>query len=342
MKALRFEAIGRLELVEVERPRLRPDQLLVRTGAATICTSDLHDLEANPFDIDLPVILGHEGAGTVVEVGADVTGFQVGDRIAAHPVHPCRRCATCRSGLGHLCPEMDHFGLNLPGTFAEWFTVRADRARTIPDEVDFAVAALTEPVCVSLEAVRQANLPPGGSLLVIGDGPFGVLMTRLATKQGVRVVIAGRHDDRLAFTPAARAVNLRGAADPAQALREASSGNGFDAVILAVTSRDAVSLALDVLRPKGRLVIFAPLPGETPVDLFKVLLRELEIVGSANDPGLMDEAIAALADPALALGDLVTHRFPLSDYRTAFALAANRRGGAMKIAFTFDEPGAPA
>jgi len=344
MKALRFEEIGRLELVEVETPRIRPDQLLVRNGAATICTSDLHDLHGNPFEIDLPVILGHEGAGTVVEVGEAVTGFRVGDRIAAHPVHPCRQCATCRSGTEHLCTEMEHFGLNLPGTFAEYFVVRADRARVIPDEVDFAVAALTEPVCVSLEAVRQANLAPGGSLLVIGDGPFGVLMARLAGEADLgRVVIAGHHEFRMSFASMAQAIDLRPKPDPASALREASGGEGFDAVILAVAAKEAVSLGLDALRPKGRLVIFAPMPGETPVDLFTVLLRELEIVGSVNDPGLMDEAIAALSRPSLALGDLVTHRFRIDDYRVAFALAGNRQGrqgrqgAAMKIAFVFDE-----
>ncbi len=338
MKTLRFEEIGRLELVEVENPRIGPDQLLIRTGAATICTSDLHDLHGNPFGIDLPVILGHEGAGTVVEVGAAVTGFRIGDRIAAHPVHPCYQCPTCRAGMDHLCTEMGHFGLNLPGTFAEWFVVRADRARVIPNEVDFAVAALTEPVCVSLEAVRQANLQPGGSLLVISDGPFGVLMARLAGESGLdRVVLAGHHEYRMSFAPAALAIDIRGVPDPAAALREASGGEGFDAVILAVAAKEAVSLGLDALRPKGRLVIFAPMPGDTPVDLFKVLLRELEIVGSVNDPGLMDEAVAALAQPSLALADLVTHRFRIDDYREAFALAENRRGEAMKIAFVFDE-----
>lgn len=343
MKALHFEAIGRLHLVEVEPPRIAPDQLLIQTGAATICTSDLHDLQGNPFGIELPVILGHEGAGTVVEVGADVTGSRVGDRIAAHPVHPCYQCAACKAGMDHLCTEMEHFGLNLPGTFAEYFAVRANRARTIPDEVDFAAAALMEPVCVSLEAVRQANLTHRGSLLVIGDGPFGVLMARLAGEQSLgRIVITGHDESRMAFAPVAQAIDLRASPDPAEALREASGGKGFDAVILAVAAKEAVTLGLDALRPKGRLVIFAPMPGDTPVDLFTVLLRELEIVGSVNDPGLMDEAIAALTRPSLALGDLVTHRFRLDDYREAFALAENRHGAAMKIAFTFDDPEATA
>lgn len=150
----------------------------------------------------------------------------------------------------------------------------------------------------AIGGVRQANLSPGGSLLVIGDGPFGVLMARRAAEMDLsRIVIAGHHQSRMAFAPAAQAIDLRAAPDPASALREASGGTGFDAVILAVEAREAVALGLDVLKPKGRLVIFAPMPGDTPVDLFAVLLRELEIVGSVNDPGLMDEAIAAVPRP---------------------------------------------
>jgi threonine dehydrogenase-like Zn-dependent dehydrogenase len=338
MRALRLEGIDRLELVEVDCPTISADQVLVRTGAATICTSDLQDIHGNPFAIDLPVILGHEGAGTIVETGAAVTGLRVGDRIAAHPVHPCRRCSTCRSGMEHLCDDMGHFGLNMQGTFAEYFVVRSDRARVIPSELDVSVAALMEPVCVSLEALSQARLSPGDSLLILGDGPFGILMARLAGELNLaNVVVAGHHDDRLAFAPNARVVNTRPRAEPVPELLRANEGAGYDAVILAVSAEQALDVGLDVLRPKGRLVVFAPMPGKTPVDLFRVLLKELEIVGSVNDPGLLRESLAALTSPQLRLSDLVTHRFPLAAYEEAFALARGGRGGAMKIAIVFDD-----
>ena len=176
-----------------------------------------------------------------------------------------------------------------------------------------------------------------GLLEVVGDGPFGIIMARIANRQrGIQTVVAGHHPSRLAFADPARTVDTH-LVEPGAALRAANDDRGYDAAILAVASRDALAMALQCLRPQGRLVIFAPLPGETPVDLFTVLLKELEIVGSVNDQDLMDEAINALADPALGLSELITHRFALAEYETAFAIAETDREGAMKIAFTFPD-----
>jgi threonine dehydrogenase-like Zn-dependent dehydrogenase len=338
VKALQLEAINQVSLVEIDPPAIGEDELLIRTGAATICTSDLNDIRKNPFGIELPVILGHEGAGTVAAVGRRAAGFQVGDRVATHPVHPCGRCANCRRGWGHLCSDMGHFGLNRPGTFAEHFTVRADRARRIPDRVSFAVAALAEPVCVCLEALAQANLPPDGTLLVIGDGPFGVLIARLAQDLSLaKVVIAGHHDFRLGFADQAVQINTLGLADPRARLRAEVGGAGYEAVILAVGSVQAAQDGLALLRAKGRLVVFSALPGETPLDLFDVHVRELEIVGACNDQDRLDEAVGRLGVPELALRELITHAFRIEAYQEALDLAAGRHGEALKVAFTFAE-----
>jgi len=338
MKALELEAVGKLRLAEVGQPEVGDNELLLRTGAATICTSDLNDIRANPFGLRLPRVLGHEGAGTVVEVGSAVRGFKPGDRVAAHPVHPCGRCANCQRGMAHLCSSMSHFGLNMPGTFGEYFLVRGDRARCIPPEVSFPLAALTEPVCVCLEALAQANLSEGVTLLVMGDGPFGILMARLARRMPLaKVVIAGHHDFRLAFATAAEQINTTELEDPAATLRSGAGGQGYDAVILAVGRAEAVRDGLALLRPKGRLVIFSAVQGQTPVDLLSVHLKELEIVGACNDDDRLDEAVATLSDRSLALEQLVTHSFPLSKYREALALAEKGHDVCLKVALTFAE-----
>lgn len=337
MQALQFTAIGQVDLIEIEVPTPGPREVLIRTGATTICTSDLQDVRDNAFDAPLPLILGHEGAGTVVAIGADVTDVAVGDRVAAHPVHPCLVCETCLDGMGHVCPNMLHFGLSMPGTFADYFVARHDRVRRIPDSVSFSTAALAEPVCVCLEAIHQARCQENDRLLIIGDGPFGVLMARLAVRAGLdRVTIAGRHPERLAMAAPANPVQTSATGDTRQQLLNASGGKGYDAVILAVSNRDAVDDSLHLLRPGGRLVIFAPMPGQTPVDLFQVLIRELEIIGAVNDRDRFDDAIAALADPATGVGDLVTHSFPLSAYAEALQVAEHDRQHAMKVAFTFE------
>jgi threonine dehydrogenase-like Zn-dependent dehydrogenase len=347
MKALKLQGIEQFAVVDVDIPESGADQVLVRTGATTICTSDLNDLHANPFHIRLPMIMGHEGAGTVAAVGSGVRGFKVGDRVAAHPVHPCGRCAVCLSGLPHLCPEMMHFGLSLPGTMAEYFLVRADRARVLPPGTDFSLAALVEPICVCLEALAQARLPAGGKLLILGDGPFGLIMARLAqTMDLALVVVAGWEDFRLGFARGAVTINTSRDAHAAQTLRAVSGGtrhdaaslgtlSGYDAAILAAASPQAVSDGMDCLKPRGRLVIFASLHGGTPVDLFAVQMKELEIVGSVNDADRFDEAVRLVAEGRPIFTDLVTHRYAIDDYRAAFDMAGTGQNRAIKVAFVF-------
>jgi threonine dehydrogenase-like Zn-dependent dehydrogenase len=343
MKALQLQEVGQVALVDLPVPTIKDDELLVRTGATTICTSDLNDIRENPFGIAFPVVMGHEGAGTVVQVGGRVTGFRVGDRVATHPVHPCGHCANCRRGWGHLCLNLEHFAINRPGTFAEAYPVRSDRARRIPDSVPFSVAALAEPVSVCLEALAQACAPEGGTLLILGDGPFGVLMARLARALPLaKTVIAGWEDFRLGFAGGAVAVNTRDAVDPIDLLKsqlDDAAIPGYDAAILAVGSADAVRQGIELVRPRGRFVIFSALPGETPVNLFRVHLEELEIVGACSDEDLLDDAVASLSDPSLGLAELVTHTFPLEDYKAALDLAANGHDRALKVAFTFGDAG---
>ena len=337
MKAIQLSRERKLHLVDIPVPQIAPDQLLVKTGAATICTSDLNDIRENPFDIPLPVIIGHEAAGTIAAIGAAVRGFRAGDRVAAHPVHPCGACASCTSGMGHLCTNMGHFGITMQGTFAEYFVVRADRVRQIPEAVPFAAAALLEPVCVCLEALTQAKVKPGGSLCIIGDGPFGVLMSRLSPAfSPSSVVLMGRHDFRLSFAPDA-VVRINSSISPepvTEALRHAGRA-GFDAVIQAVGSRRAITDGLDMIRPKGRLVVFSAISGLTEVDMTRVHVKELEIVGACNDDDMMDRAVDALIDPAMEIGKLVTHRFKIGDLQQAFELAEKGREEAMKVAIEF-------
>jgi 2-desacetyl-2-hydroxyethyl bacteriochlorophyllide A dehydrogenase len=336
MKAVMLKAVNQLELVEIEIPSIKADQVLIKTGASTICTSDINDLHKNPFDIPLPVVIGHEGAGTVAAVGAAVKDFHPGDRVTTHPVHPCGSCPACREGMQHLCLQMDHFGINLPGTLAEYYIARVDRIRHIPVSVDFPLASLSEPVSVCLEALAQARLLPGNSLLIIGDGPFGQMINRLAGRiKLARVVVAGWLDFRLAFALGAERVNTSRAADPVKAMLEPVDGSGYDAVIVAAGSARAFSDGLKCLKPKGRLVLFSAIQGETPVDLFWVHLKELEIIGACNDQERFDEAVRLLADPWLGLSELITHRFPIQEYQQAFDLAGLGHDRALKVSIVF-------
>ncbi len=341
MKALRLIRPGHVTLDDVDPPALPAGHLLVRTTAAVICTSDLNDIRSNPFNIPLPVTLGHEGAGVVAAVAPRVKGFAVGDRVAAHPVHPCGRCDACRAGMGHLCSNMGHFGINMPGTFAELFIVRADRARKVGD-LPAMLTALAEPVCVCLQALAQTAGRPGERLLILGDGPFGAMLAILAQARGFgEVVVGGHHDFRLGFATGATTINLA-RDDGADRLKAAAGPMGFDRAIGAAGSAAAVATALAHLRPKGRLVVFSAVHEPAPLDLVAVHTRELEIVGACNDEDRLDEAIEYLRVGGDRLMRLITHTFPLAHYGQALDLAERGRETAMKVAFSFDDAGAEA
>jgi threonine dehydrogenase-like Zn-dependent dehydrogenase len=337
MKALQLLRLGELAEVKLPVPAPGRGELLIRTVAATICTSDLNDIARNPFGIRLPRVLGHEGAGVVAAIGSGVSGFAVGDRVAAHPVIPCGQCESCVRRLGHLCDRMGHLGLDRDGAFADYFCLPAPQARHLPEGVDTAVGALLEPVSVCLEAIRRARVAPGETILVLGDGPFGILISRLALMQDpAKLVLVGRHDFRLRQVPEAIRINERQSGDVPRAVLDATGG-GVDAAILAVGSAAGADLCLRSLRPRGRLVIFSGLEAPVPLDLFRLHVKELEILGACNDEGYLDEALGLLASPRLGLDALITHRLPFPEWRRAFALASGGKDEALKVAIVFGE-----
>jgi len=325
MQALQMRGLGELVPTTLPVPTPGPRDVLIRTLAATLCTSDLHDIARNPFAIALPRVLGHEAAGVVVACGAEVREFASGIRVAAHPVVPCGECAECARGFGHLCARMGHLGHDRNGAFAEYFVQRADRVRPLPDDIPAILGALFEPVAVCLQAIARAGEVRGRAVLVVGDGPFGNIIARLAVRSGARrVIVAGREPFRLARIPSVETV---------QSAPKAS----VDVAILAVSSPEAAASCLAALRPRGRLVIFSALPEQTALDLFSLHLRELEIVGACNDEERLDDALRCLGDPELALHEIITHELPFARWAEAFALARDGHDRTLKVALTFSE-----
>ncbi|MCC7374443.1 MAG: alcohol dehydrogenase catalytic domain-containing protein [Verrucomicrobiales bacterium] len=326
MAALQMRGIETLVSTRLPVPSPGPREVLIRTTAATICTSDLHDLAHNPFGIVLPRVLGHEAAGVVVQCGSDVGSLSPGTRVAAHPVIPCGTCEECRRGFGHLCSCMGHLGLDRDGAFAEFFVHRADRLRPLPPEVPDALGALLEPVCVCLQAVARAGDVRDREVLVAGDGPFGNLIARLAARAGARqVTVIGREPFRLG--------RIRSAITTTE-----TKPRSVDIAILAVSSAEAAGKCLSALRPRGRLVIFSAVANATPLELTPVHVRELEIVGACNDEDRLDEALLCLRDPELGLADLITHQLPFDRWPEAFELARHGHDRALKVALTFPAP----
>lgn len=324
MRALQLQGLNKLAEVTLPVPVPGAGEVLIHTQAATICTSDLHDISSNPFGIVYPRVMGHEAAGLVVQCGAGVTGFDMGARVASHPVIPCNSCKECLHGFGHLCTQMSHLGIDRDGCFAEYFVQRADRLRTIPGTVSFAVGALLEPVAVCLEAVARAGDLTGKTVLVVGDGPFGNIITRLVKRSGAgRVLVSGRVPFRLSMMPGV------------EVLKEVN-GRFADIAILAVGNTDAVQTCMKALTPRGRMVVFSAPHQPAPVDLFSLHVLELEIAGACNDEDKMDEALECLSDTSLALKNIITQQMPFEKWEEAFDYARNRHDQTLKVALVFD------
>ncbi len=249
---------------------------------------------------------------------------------------PCRVCENCRRGLGHLCSKMGHLGLDRDGTFAEFFCIRADRVRRLPPGVDFSFASLLEPVAVCLEAVQRGRIQAGDAVLVVGDGPFGLTIARIAARcKPSKIIVVGRHEFRLHQVPDTVTINEKRTPDLRQAIRTANEGRGVEVAVLAAGSASAVELGLASLGARGRLVVFSAIHGTPQLDWFRLHTQELEILGACNDQDYLDAALERLADPALRLASLVTHHLPFDEWPRAFDLARHGKDEALKVALEF-------
>ena len=322
MKALVLESAGCLIMKECPKPVPKENEVLVKTKAATICTSDINDINYNPFGIELPMIMGHEGAGIIEAVGEKITDFFIGDEITAHPVMPCGKCVSCRRGLNHLCDDMEHLGINHGGVFAEYFTIRADRIRKKPKNISFAAATLMEPVCVCIEAIKRANVTEGSNTLIIGDGPFGVMIANILDTiyPKNKNIISGKYDFRLNHAGNVEKININ---------NNKINFDDIDSAIICVGTAEALETAIEVCRSRGTICVFSAIHGKAPVDMFKVHVKELNICGSCNDMDYLDEAINILSKSKIA--DVITHELPFDEYKKAFELASGKKNETLKV-----------
>jgi len=324
MLAIQLREPQKMVLTELPIPIPKSNEVLIKTKVATICTSDLHDIESNPFGIKLPAVLGHEGAGVIAACGEEVKYFLSGMRVVAHPVVPCGICKECRRGLEHLCSNMGHLGIDRSGTYAEYFTQRSDRVRQIPDDIPFPLASLLEPVANCLQAISRSGNIAFKDVLVVGDGPFANIIARLAIKAGAgKVIVSGRTAFRLSMIPGVEIANT---------VLERS----VDVAILAVSSEEAVKTCLKSLRKRGRMVVFSLLENPVPIDLFSLHISELEIVGCCNDEFKIDQSLTSLNDPELNLSEIITQQVPFENWEEAFYLARERHDKVLKVSIVFN------
>jgi threonine 3-dehydrogenase len=310
-----------------------PGEVVVKVGMAGICGTDLHvaDWTAGYAAMTevMPVTLGHEFMGTVTQLGEGVSTIQTGDRVVIRPSVVCGRCERCRNGRAEDCVTRRGIGIMRDGGFAALAVVPAENCVPVPDALADRLAALTEPMTVSAEAVDTAGVKPGDTVLIIGPGTIGQGAALFAEAAGAaRVVIAGRDD-------AARLTTLRemGFADVVDtgvgSLREGLFRAGlplsYDAIIEAAGVPTLVGEALDLLALRGVLTVCGIHPRPATVDLTALVRRHQQIRGTYRAPlATWPRVLAYLAENSERVSKMVTEEVPLSEALDAFARAKSR------------------
>jgi L-iditol 2-dehydrogenase len=279
MRALVYLGPRRMEVQEAPEPVAGSGEVVFATTAAAVCGSDLHGFrEASPRRIP-PLVMGHEGVGTIAGVGEGVDPALVGRRVVLKPILACGTCEPCREHRPNLCVNGRLVGRELSGAFAERFVVPAEAAVPISADVPDDLATLTEPLANAVH-VTGRSVREGDDVLVIGAGPIGVLMARMAREQGARRVYSTDPvATRLTFAEAQGATPLTGD-DQEAAVRDGTDGRGVDVVIDAAGFETTWALGLKVVRPGGRIEAVGLGQPAGAVDFFAIAGKEIQATGS--------------------------------------------------------------
>jgi L-iditol 2-dehydrogenase len=340
MRVSVLERPGELLLTERPVPRPGAGHVLVAVRSVGVCGSDVHYFQhgrIGDFVVRAPLVLGHEVSGVIVAVGAGVAADRVGSRVAIEPGAACGACAPCKAGRYNLCPQMRFFATPpVDGALAEYVEVRADLAFALPAAVSDDAAALLEPLSVGIWATGKAGLTPGGSVLIAGAGPIGLVTAQVARARGAAtVVVSDIAPERLAAAErsGATATMLAGAGqdgggDGGGDSAAAGPGAEFDAFIDCSGAPSAVTAGLRMLRPAGTAVLVGMGADELPLPLGLIQRYELTVTGTFRYANTWPAAIALAASGAVDVDALVTDRYPLDQADTA--LTATTRPGTIK------------
>jgi L-iditol 2-dehydrogenase len=342
MKAAIYHGVNDVRLEEVPVPEIGDDEILVRVHTCGICGTDLKKIATGSHSA--PRIFGHETAGVVAKAGKGVGQFAVGDRVMVFHHIPCRQCYYCRHKTFAQCATYKKVGCTAGfepsgGGFSEYvrvmdWIVREGTVR-IPDDVSFEQACFVEPVNTCLKGIEALRLSPGETVLVIGQGPIGLILAILAKRAGVRVITSDLYPARLTIANSFGLTLTIDASkkDAGQTVRGMTEGRGADAVILAVGGSGLIRPAMDAVRPGGRVLLFAQTArGEATIDPAAVCVDEKALVGSYSaSVDLQEESIKFVMNREMDLERLISHRFSLENCVEALSLAAHPQPDSMKI-----------
>jgi len=344
MLAAVYRGVNDVRMETVPVPQIGAGELLIRVHTCGICGTDLKKISTGSHSA--PRIFGHETAGMIVATGEGVRNYAVGDRVMVFHHIPCRECYYCKNKVFSQCPVYKKVGVTAGyepsgGGFSEyvrvmdWIVENGGVVR-IPEEVSYEQASYIEPVNTVMKGIETLRLQREETVLVIGQGPIGLMMGFLAKRAGARVIASDLFAQRLTISKSFGLTTTvdASAVSAVDRTRELTDGRGADAVILAVAGNALIRPAMDATRPGGRVLLFAQTQrSEAVIDSAAVCVDEKSLLGSYSaSVDLQEESVRFVFSREMDLASLYSHHFPLSQAVEALNLAAHPKPDTMKIA----------
>jgi L-iditol 2-dehydrogenase len=335
MKALRKlkDGYGNMSIVEVPRPVLSEDEVLVEVKFAGVCGTDIHIFHGNYSKTRPPVTLCHEFCGIVAELGPSVYDWKVGDRVTSETAaYVCGKCRFCKDGMTQLCEKRLGFGYAADGAFAQFIKVNSDLLHKLPDHVSFREGALCEPLAVATHVVMErSSLKPGDITLVAGPGTIGNMIAQVAKAAGATVIVSGIAKDKERLLLAERlGIDYIVQSDKEDLHTKVSSltgGYGVDVAIECTGVSAGINDCINCLRKGGELVTVGLHGKPVEIDLDNLTLRELNLVGSfAHNKASWIKAIELLSQEKVQLEPIIAGEYPLDNWQEPFKLFGEGKG----------------
>ena len=339
MKALVLEDYRRFAVKEVSMPVLEADEVLVRVRACGICGSDVHGMDGSSGRRIPPLIMGHEAAGEIAEIGTGVSGWTAGDRVTFDSTVYCGQCWHCRRGEINLCDERRVLGVSCAqymrqGAFAEFVAVPERILHRLPEALGFEQAAMVEAVSVALHAVERTPRTPDAAVAVVGVGMIGLLVVQVLKVAGCGQIIAiDLDDDRLEVARrfGATAAIKADSTDVAESVRRLTHGRGADAVFEVVGAAATVRAAIQAARKGGSVTLVGNLAAEVPIPLQAVVTRQITLIGTCASAGEYPAALDLIARGKINVTDFISAVAPLEDGARWFERLYGAEKGLMKV-----------
>lgn len=330
-----------IQMIDVPTPGYK--EVLLKVKAVSICGSDPKIFDgkfAGMWPPDFPFIAGHEVSGEIVDLGESVNEFNVGDRVACQAHSGCGYCRNCMQGNYNLCLNYGklnkghrHYGFTTQGGYAEYNVYSVKAITKLPDNVSFNEGALVDTLGTSYHGLELSGVIAGGTSVIIGPGPVGILAMQLAKSMGSKTIVVGRKERlQAAKRLGADMIVDYEKEEPVQAIMNLTNGLGADEVFECVGTSTAIGQSIKVAKKNGKVVLLGiPVEDELLIPLKGAILNQVSILGSRANPNVSDLVLQLISDGKINAQGLITHEFPLEKMKEAMNTFVDRTDGALKV-----------